>query len=1405
MRKNARWAHSGVASILGSSFFESRYDDDNESLITKLVRNGRPRESIDNPLIMAFAKLRSDLLEFEFQSLDSQAILSPFLNVVRSQATTGSITLTALTSVSKFLSLNVVSEESPGIRMALQELAVAITHCRFQATDQNEDDAVLLKILSLMEEVVCSPRYSQFLNDQSVAEIIETCLSMACQMRRGDVLRRAAEMTLMKLSQAVFSKLHEIEPEQVPDNPLDQGEVKIDSSMNQQTLPEGVEDIGSKITVSAEEEEEDEIGEKEATDGEENSEDKYKTFGIASIREVLRVFVSILDQANFHQYTDSTRIMALRIINVAIEVSGHDIARHEPLLAMASTTLMKHLFQLVRSDNVMLVQPALRLLSSLLYTMRKHLKLQQEFLISYLLTTLSPVIDIPREPDVDSIFYDGVPSAPKLVKNSSAHAIRTQSSTPVNNRPGTPATGASVNEHEIFASFRNPDVREAMIEALSNLVRLPFYFSDLYVNYDCDVSRADLCEDLIGFLCRSAYPDSATWSTPSVPPLCLEAVLAFLVQLTLGISGDKNSDPNSVGDVSKLVEEKAQKKLAILAAEAFNEKPKKGISFLVENGLIENDSPANVARWLKESGRVDKITLGEFLSKPSNQDVLECFLTFFDFSGVGIDEGLRDLLSSFRLPGESALIEKIFEQFAHRYFNCEGNSEVIASEDAAYVLSYAIIMLNTDLYNTQNKRRMTVDQFKNNLRQTNDGKDYPPEFLEGIYKNIKHREIIMPDEHHNDESFAFAWKSMLLQLKQAGPFTSYRTHAFDKHIFQANWRPIATTLAFVFATATDDAVFTRVITAFDQLARIASHYEIPEVIDHVIECLSRMSVLAAGDQSTPIGNTEIILDDEKTSITVSDLSVPFGSDYKAQMASIILFGIVKAHSHLINKSWSQVMPSIANLYLYGLIPSAWPDISPEFYGAKEPLPKISPALTINKAKAGKDVGLFSALSSYLVGGNGSSDNEPTDEEIDATLNTIDCIKSCRIDEVLTKMLTLGESQQEALIDWLFAHLPKLVDESNAHKQAYYAVTLYYLELAVILCIKGQSEQKIAKALSRLYVYLVNWEGLDSEFLTRAIGYDLALLAQGKVNRSDLESHLSVLSKTIKPTVLSTAAPDLLQNTLRLLENGIEPSDKNDDFWRLVIVLATNEETISDVYSRLQQVKPTLDNFSNILEVYSQIANMGALKDTQDFAVKSIGEIQKLGSSIDELGAENWTELWKSFISILIFQCTNPNKKVRAEALKHLQRYLLSPDLHEHSMFAWPMVFDDAMFPLITFLLRPEVFETDIRGMPDTRQEAASLTCKLFLQYIQTSSNDTESIMNVWTKILDTLDRLVTSSMALQESIIESLKNVLLVVAADKESAYSGEKFWDMTWSKLDSFLPGLREQIVPVIDDEKKE
>jgi brefeldin A-inhibited guanine nucleotide-exchange protein len=67
--------------------------------------------------------------------------------------------------------------------------------------------------------------------------------------------------------------------------------------------------------------------------------------------------------------------------------------------------------------------------------------------------------------------------------------------------------------------------------------------------------------------------------------------------------------------------------------------------------------------------------------------------------------------------------------------------EVFPTADAAFILAFSIITLNTDLHNpaTKEDRRMMKEGFIRNNRGICDGKDLPEEMLNSIFDRIKKR------------------------------------------------------------------------------------------------------------------------------------------------------------------------------------------------------------------------------------------------------------------------------------------------------------------------------------------------------------------------------------------------------------------------------------------------------------------------------------------------------------------------------------------------------------------------------------------------------------------------------------------------------------------------------------------
>lgn len=200
-------------------------------------------------------------------------------------------------------------------------------------------------------------------------------------------------------------------------------------------------------------------------------------------------------------------------------------------------------------------------------------------------------------------------------------------------------------------------------------------------------------------------------------------------------------DPNEIEKVKK-------RKIALTnAIQQFNFKPKRGMKLFLKEGFIRSDAPYDIAAFLLRNERLDKAMLGEYLGEadPENIAIMHAFVDIMDFAKRRFVDALRQFLQHFRLPGEAQKIDRFMLKFAERYTT--QNPNAFANADTAYVLSYSVIMLNTDQHSVKIKSpRMTKEDFIKNNRGINDNQDLPPEYLGSIFDEITSNEIVLDTE-----------------------------------------------------------------------------------------------------------------------------------------------------------------------------------------------------------------------------------------------------------------------------------------------------------------------------------------------------------------------------------------------------------------------------------------------------------------------------------------------------------------------------------------------------------------------------------------------------------------------------------------------------------------------------------
>lgn len=340
----------------------------------------------------------------------------------------------------------------------------------------------------------------------------------------------------------------------------------------------------------------------------------------------------------------------------------------------------------------------------------------------------------------------------------------------------------------------NLDEMEMILESLGDLLSDPGVIPTLFASFDSDPASADVVQPMIRYLCVCCRysiimeGQRVGLSSLQLYEHCIHLLRHVLKTLFIRINdrvprdhpnarsfattstsvavdrdhlNNSSSAENSVSldQVSATIHAfRASKGILSEAARLFIVKPQKGLMFLQQAGVLTTPlNPATVAKFLRIARDLPKDVVGAFLgelgkddytfeadSKQFHQQVLRHYVESFALDDQSVLNCMRIFLSAFRLPGEAQQIDRIlvaFSEFCH--CKClEGRSGLLENAEVTYLLTFSIIMLNTDRHNPNIKaeRKMTVDQFvRNNL---NYGRDchqtypLPTAFLEAIYASI---------------------------------------------------------------------------------------------------------------------------------------------------------------------------------------------------------------------------------------------------------------------------------------------------------------------------------------------------------------------------------------------------------------------------------------------------------------------------------------------------------------------------------------------------------------------------------------------------------------------------------------------------------------------------------------------
>ncbi|XP_072259359.1 brefeldin A-inhibited guanine nucleotide-exchange protein 2 isoform X2 [Pyxicephalus adspersus] len=473
---------------------------------------------------------------------------------------------------------------------------------------------------------------------------------------------------------------------------------------------------------------------------------------------------------------------------------------------------------------------------------------------------------------------------------------------------------------------------------------------DIYVNYDCDLNAANIFERLVNDLSKIAQGRSGhEMGMSSLQEIslrkkgleCLVSILKCMVewskdlyinpnhQSNLTSSGqEKSCDPESIenktpevlgrrssassvdssvslcigstGTQTSVADDpeqfeviKQQKEIIEHGIELFNRKPKRGIQYLQEQGML-GSTPQDIAQFLHQEDRLDFTMIGEFLGENSrfNREVMYAYVDQLDFYDKNFVSALRLFLQGFRLPGEAQKIDRLMEKFAARYLECNQRQTLFASADTAYVLAYSIIMLTTDLHNPQVKNKMTKEQYIKMNCGINDSKDLPEEYLSAIYDEIEGKKIAMKEtkEHTiankstktsvpsekerrllynmETEQMARTAKALMEAVSQEkAPFTSATHLEHVRPMFKLVWTPLLAAFSIGLQDCDDNEVANLCLEGIRCAIRISCIFSMQLERDAYVQALARFSLLTASSSITEMKQKNI--DTIKTLITVA--------------------------------------------------------------------------------------------------------------------------------------------------------------------------------------------------------------------------------------------------------------------------------------------------------------------------------------------------------------------------------------------------------------------------------------------------------------------------------------------------------------------------------------------------------
>ncbi|KAI4299537.1 hypothetical protein L6164_032987 [Bauhinia variegata] len=984
------------------------------------------------------------------------------------------------------------------------------------------------------------------------------------------------------------------------------------------------------------------------------------------------------------------------------------------------------------------------------------------------------------------------------------------------------------------------------MEALVDFCRQETFMVEMYANFDSDISCSNVFEDLANLLSKSAFPVNSPLSSMHI--LALDGLIAVMQGMAerignVGVNSEHSyvnieeytpfwmekcenfSDPNCW--VPFACQRKYLKRRLMIGVDHFNRDPKKGLEFLQGEHLLPNKlEPQSVACFFRHTAGLDKNLIGDFLG---NHDefciqVLHEFARTFDFQDMTLDNALRLFLETFRLPGESQKIQRVLEAFSERYY--EQSPHILANKDAALLLSYSIILLNTDQHNVQVKKKMTEEDFIRNNRRINGGSDLPREYLSELYHSICKNEIRTTPENGGGfpEMTSSRWIYLVNKSKDAAPFMVSDSRAYlDHDMFTILSGPTIAAISVVFDNVEHEEIYQTCMDGFLAVAKISAGYRLENVLDDLVVSLCKFTT---------------ILDPS----SIDEPILAFGDDAKAKLATETVFTIANKYGDYIHTGWRNILDCILRLHKLGLLPARMASDATEdselgsAAGNGKSNTNSSTQMPSSISAPKKSSGLMSRFSQLLYLGTEEPRSQPTEEELAAHQRALQTIQKCHIDSIFTESKFL---QAESL-----SQLAKALINAAGQPQKGYSsrededTAVFCLELLIAITLNNRDRigllwqgvyehifnivqsttmpcvlvEKAVFGLLKICQRLLPYKENIADELLRSL--QLVLKLDARVADAYYEQITQEVSRLVKANashIRSQLGWRTITSLLSITARHLESSEAGFD--ALLFIMSDGAHLLPANYvlcvdAARQFAESRIGHEERSIQALDLMSGSVSCLTKWAGDAKQAMQEDEVAKMLQDIG-----EMWLRLVQGLRKVCLDQREEVRDHALLSLKKCLTGDVVIYLPVSLWLVCFDSVIFTLLDDLLEiaQAHSQKDYRKMEGTLIHALKLLSKVFLQLLQDLSELT-TFNKIWVSVLNQMEKYMKvkirgrKSEKLQELVPELVKNTLLVMKTRgmlvKGSAVGGDDLRELTLLHLNNIAPSLQSEVFIKLDAE---